>query len=292
MPELCFGVFVTANSGSGQMSVLRLPELVTRHLFPPRADSGPGTEAGRMHEDTSRFDGRYMTNRRSFSGLEKLWLLYQPLVQIRSDDDGRLIMRTDDVELWEQVRPLLFRKAGGSEKIQFQQDDDGTILRFVHQLGHTSYERVGFADSPDFLRLSLGALLFMSVLTIVAYAARAIRSRAVFSAHGTLVRRLPVLELAAACGGIALCTTLGMALNRFRQGGLMYDFPPASLTAAVAASVLVSVLVLLLVAAMPAVWTETLWSIRSKIRFSLLALSGSTAVVALWKWNLLSPLTG
>lgn len=289
VPKLRFGVFVSANQGPGRAAVFRIPSLLIENLFPQNSVQVREAPLPGHKDGTRRYEGTYMNNRRSFTKLEKLTSLFDGKAEVASAQGGYLTIDDGKLTTWTEYAPLTFRNVDSGEVIVFEQDDDGTIVRFNHPLGHMSYEKIGLLSTPIYFWTSLWLVFGLSLTTLLT-AWRHRRSADVTQSSGTRFHGWTSrIAIVSACATLLLCSILGISLREIAAGGqpLFYEFPSTSAKLAVLISNAATILYVSLVGNAPFVARDRSWTIFQRFHYAIFALASLAAIIALAQWNLL-----
>ncbi|WP_179957413.1 serine hydrolase domain-containing protein [Exilibacterium tricleocarpae] len=282
VPELNFGVFLSINMQDGNLSSLAIPRVLVKALFPAKqtlADISPPAD---FSERAQRFAGHYMNNRRSSTTMEKFFEIATKYNAISVDKDGYLLR--SDGTAWLEVAPLTFRNARSNDMMVFEEDENGSILRYVTDLhyGVRSAERVGFLQTPTFLYLSLGLALLLSITSLLGAWHRKGREP---EAQQAWPGRMPVLAALGVMGFLVCLLFMLVQLSAY-SGGV---YPTSGMVLVKWVSIAVSlVLAGLAFSALP-VWQVSQWRLGRKIHHSAFAAIGLCVIYALWQWNLFGP---
>lgn len=288
-PELQFGVFVSINQGPGTLPVYHIPELLVKNLFPNKNTLANPKPPADFAERGKRFVGTYMNNRRSFTGLEKLSVLDASPAKVSVDDEGYLLIADGDVSAWVEIAPLTFRNVENDSVVVFDEDSNGNILRYNGERGHASYEKISFFETPAFLKIALGVMLFFSITTLLGAWRRRIIANVSAAVDGSKSHWSARLAFWCACGGVLLGLSVAFAVQQVSTGGsaLLFHFPPSSLVFTIWVALIVSLMLLFLLLSVVPAWKIGEWSLWRKLHHSLFALAGVMLIVGLWQWNLL-----
>lgn len=276
LPDQRLGVFVSTNSDNGRAAVARLSRLIVEHLHPELRPT-PVTPAVDL-VDTRPWTGEYRSNRRNFSGIERLFLSFGATVQLRGAADGSLtLIRASGATRYLPVAPDQYREIDGHGRLALRADGG-----FVIDPGLAVFEPVRFRESHALLLLGLLGATLLSLMRLAAVLWRWWR-------HDWLPRDLAALRPGVALVWLSALTALALAVfDALAQGTqLIYTFPGTLLVGAVRLLQLASVLTLIELG-----WTIYRWRSLPSHRTRAVAIGSSAllllTVALLAEWRLLA----
>lgn len=230
-------------------------------------------------ERAGDYAGVYNNSRGSFTRIEAIM---RPLggMKVAAMPDNTLLIGD---KRYVEVEPNLFRALYGTERVAFQQAEDGSIDRFVMDgFGVFEFYRVPFYETGDFTLLVMGLSLLAAVTVLLgaAYQWRQLR------AAGAAEQRAAYTSVAFAALTVAFYATLGIGVG----GGLddLFYGLPFTLKAALVFPLLLVPVVLYHLYQCAQVWRQHLFhGTWARIRYSVVTV---IAVLSLWFyyfWNLL-----
>jgi len=272
VPQLGLGVFVAANSASGRELAETLPSAIVGAFyarpqpFPPEPSSALASHAG-------AFEGRYLSTRRAYGGLEGFIGLLTSASTVRVTAQGRLLT----TGLGGETRS--WTPSGAPETGDFVSDDradrisfrmqDGRAVSFLTSDGAELYERIGFWRSTAALWLAAGLTGLAAALTLAGAARRDRREirQSQIQNRGSLVQNLQA--------GLWLLSFALFAAWAWRirdPARLAFDWPGSLLVTASACALVAACLTITTLVALPAVWrggrrVES-WPLLRKAAFS------------------------
>lgn len=268
--ELQAGVFVSQNSTASADPVQRLPDRVFDRLI---AESGWPEPAPAVVEDAeTRAEaaaGRYLSNRRAYSGLEKLFA-GTALTSVQAEGAAIIVSTPAGSARFWPVGPDVYENRLG-ERVQFLRNEEGEIFRMAGTMGVHTHDRVGPASDPLLLFAAMGAAVFFSLTTWLGLWRRLGRGQTVTG----LGRALSLLDLAIAGLVFAFAGILGAAvaaLSNFSMATLA-DYPPDPLPLFMLTGTLLTLAAGLAALATVPVWAGSGWSIWRKLHHTLFALA-------------------
>ncbi|MFU8863249.1 MAG: hypothetical protein ACNA7O_04990 [Rhodobacterales bacterium] len=285
IPEIGAGVFISQNGGTGA----QLPYVVPSELLGVMA-ARAGLEAAQP--DTvpnaaaraAEAAGRYLTNRRTFSGPGQLLAALSPMT-VTALPDGALLIPTP-LSQWpvrhEPIAPGIWQDARGA-RVAFLRDETGQIVRLADGTGAQTHERLrGLAD-PVWLWLTLGLAALLSVTSLLGLTWRhGLRGG---TRLGTLAAAVP------SAGALSVIAFIGAgvaaALAAARLGSdYLFDQPQPTLEVFLVMGDVVAVVAVLAVLALVPVWRVAGWSPWRRIHDTLFALSLAALAAFLLRWGL------
>lgn len=143
VPELKLGVFVNTNTAGGGDLTERLPKLIVEQFYPapPSRLRRPGDP--RLVSQAGLYAGRYITTRRSYTGLEKFLDLLESDDHVRVTPSGYLVLKVGrETTSWVPDGPAgHFVAAEGDQRLVFSLDGRGRATGFPTARGGASEER-------------------------------------------------------------------------------------------------------------------------------------------------------
>jgi hypothetical protein len=277
-PALEFGVFISINQRDGTGAINRVPLLLQRHLFaePPPIQPGEGAVEALPGP---QFGGNYLTNRRSYTTLEKFNFLTRGQARVDIGEDGHLLYTAgDDTSAWYGIAPLVFRNAQSGAVMTFDADAEGNIVRVNDAGGYVSLEKVSFVETPRFLYLALAVGALFGAATLISLV-RGWRRRSFVRP-----RFAPDGFAAGMAVAVLLADVCFLTASSSQAGGS--EWPPPALLTLVWLSNASALLAVGLLASTLVLWSR--FGIRAPSRFLYLALglAGVVMTIALNEWNL------
>ena len=285
MPEIGAGVFISQNGGTGASLPFLAPDMILAALAD---DAGLAAPAPRTVPDAqaSAADaaGRYLNNRRAFSGPAQVLAALSPLT-VTANSDGSLLVPTATLQAlsrFEPIAPDLWQDPLG-DRLWLIRDEDGRVVRLADGTGAHTHERVRGIDDPVWLSASLGVAALLALTTLLGLVWRhGLRGG---SSLGNLASGLAVTG--AASVWMLIGAGVVTALTAARLGSeFLFDQPQPSLTAFVAMSHLVVGLAGLILLSLALVWRAAGWSLWRRLHHSLFALALVALAVMMVQWGL------
>lgn len=285
IPEICAGVFISQNGGTGANLPFVVPTellgVLAARSWLEAAEPEPVPDAAARAAEAA---GRYLTNRRTFSGPGQLLAALSPMT-VTALPDGALLIPTPLSQgpvRHEPIAPDIWQDARGA-RMAFLRDETGQIVRLADGTGAQTHERLrGLAD-PVWLWLTLGLAALLSVTSLLGltwrHGLRGGRLLGTLVAAVSLVGAITVIALIGA--GVAA------ALAAARLGSdYLFDQPQPTLEVFLVMGDVVAVVAVLAVLALVPVWRVARWSPWRRIHDTLFALSLATLAAFLLRWGL------
>lgn len=297
VPGLDLGVFITANTETGEALTRRFADrLVAQFYGPAQIFPRPGVQA--LRAEAGQYEGQYLGSRRAYGGLEAFINRPTLMATVKVTEDGRLLTRTaeDGVQTWVPEGDPgrgRFISATGYERLAFALDGGRRAESFKTSSNLMTYQRAGFWNTP-------GALLAAACLTLLCAAATLagvfLRNRREFrettiQGRASLVQNIQAVLWFA---GLALFGLWSVKLADVAR--VMYDWPGLELIMASACALVAAALTVTTAVILPAVWRGgrrlDSWTGWRKAGFTLTVLVYLAFTVLLGVWGGLAPWAG
>ncbi len=289
VPQLGLGVFVAANSDTGDRLVRTLPELLVARFYagPPAAANPPRTA------DSRPLEGLYVSTRRTYHGLEGFVGRLTRMWTVRGEPGGALaITGPEGGGRWLPTdTPGRFEAADGTAAaLGFMLDREGRGRAFLDPGGAWGAERVDWLHQPAVLASAaflaeLAALLTLAGLFV--RDAREYRQSARQVTASRLQSSTAVLWL------LALTAFTVFALTGVRAGALQRDWPNPLLVAASSVALAAGLLTVAQLTQLPGVWRSERrvqgWGAWRRLRHSATVLVFAAFTFVLLGWGALEP---
>ena len=170
IPDFDLGVFVSTNTSTGKPLTERLPKLIVERFYAPAALQPGRAGDPALVSHAFLYEGRYITSRRAFSGLEELADLLESHDRVWVSPKGFLHTRLDGtVRTWvPDNAPGRFVDAYGTDKLTFTLDGDGRARWFPFPRGTYAAERAGLLLNETLFRVFAVLALATAVATGIA----------------------------------------------------------------------------------------------------------------------------
>jgi CubicO group peptidase (beta-lactamase class C family) len=285
IPEIGAGVFISQNGGTGVSLPFIAPDLILAELAaeaglaPPDPQAVPDA-AARAQEVA----GRYLNNRRTFTGWAQFFGALSPL-DIVATSDGALMIQTNILPVpsrFEPIGPDLWQDAQGN-RVRVVRDAGGDILRIADGTGAHSHERARGLTDPNWLTVAFGLAVLLAVTTLLGFVwRRGLKGGTPggrLAAGTALVSAASVLLFAGAGIAAALAATqLGSTY--------IFDQPQPTLQAILVLADVVAVVAVALLLSLVAVWRVDGWNLWRRLHQTGFALSLAGFAGLLLYWGL------
>ncbi len=287
VPDLDLGIFVSTNTNTGGRFVYSFVSEFVRRFFTDGATRGPEPAddfAGRG----KRFEGTYLSNRRSYTLLEKIIQMPRGFTKVSVTDDGYLLVSAGgETKRYVEIAPLTFREVGGQSTIAFRADEDGDISRLLTSFGVTAGERVGFFAGPLWFGLILALAVVTAIGCGVGWWLRRGRGREPEESNyerwsGHLLPGLGVLW-------IVFLALFGGAVAQMAARGseALYGYPSVLLIMSLWIAMLGVLGTVAALASLWPLWRDGHWPLWRRIRHSLVCAVWFGFVLTLHGWNII-----
>jgi CubicO group peptidase (beta-lactamase class C family) len=294
VPDLSLGVFVAVNTDSGHALPALLPAAIVREFYAaPEAAPRPGSPE--LVAQAAAFDGRYLSTRRAYSGLEGFVGRILGAARVKVTPEGRLVTRDKSgPQVWvPEGSPAAdgrFVALQGEERLAFRMAD-GQAQAFQTTGAAASFERISFWRSVDALKLFAALTAAAAALTLIGTALRNHRE----------LRESPVQSRASLVQNLQAALWLG-AIGAFvawlvrisaQPARAVFDWPGAALVSASACGLVAAALTATTVVLLPAVWRGgrrvDSWPVSRRLAYTLTTLIYAIFAVLLARAGALSP---
>lgn len=304
VPELGLGIFIAANTETGDTLTRAYPELLIRHVegvvTPAPRQPAQTYAADRAYYDSLR--GAYVSTRRAYGGLEGAVTRLINTVDVDVDAQGRLIVAAPDgASAYAATAARGFFIPQETNPLGPQIGNDGLHFLFKPQGGHATafetsanmarYERVGWFHRPSTLYFLTALMLGSCVLVLMGL------SRVGQREHPTD----PQVAATWISYAAAAVWILAIALfNSWRQGltgdpsALFTRWPSGQLQMASWLAVMASLATLFQLGNLYRVYEEAHyhadgWALWQKVMHTLLNIGWLAYAVLLMAWGALTP---
>ncbi len=285
IPEIKAGVFISQNGGTGASLPLLAPDLILAELAADAGLAAPAPEAVPDAADRAiEAAGRYLNNRRTFSGWAQFFGALSPLV-VTATPDGALMLPTGKLPAptrFELIGPDLWQNAQG-DRIALIRDAAGRIIRLADGTGAHTQERVSGLADPVWLFASFGVAFLLSLTMLVELIWR----------HGMKGgSRAGELAAGVATAGAAMVWVFVLAgiaagLSAARLGSeYIFDQPQPTLKAVLGLSDGVAIVAAAVLLSLVLVWRAPGWSLWRRLHQTAFALSLVAFGGLLLRWGL------
>jgi hypothetical protein len=284
IPELDFGFFASTNTNTGFGVIRDLPAMIVERYLEPRDTPGYLVPPADFAERGERFSGSYISNRRSYTKLEKFAAVFMDSARVSLTKDGYLVVSSPGGAIrFVEVDALTFRQADGEDILKFIEDESGKITGFVTDDPDNVMDRAGlFEDRSRVINLSAIALLVCVGVLIAAWYRR--RQR-IEQATGERLASALLWLTALIWLGFAIPFGLAMAEIAGNLEAAMYSYPSSMLVNSLAVACVATVLTLIDVLFLYSVWSRRSWATGRRLRHTLAVLVFAVLVLMLHDLN-------
>lgn len=285
IPEIDAGVFISQNGGTGAS----LPFLAADRILVALARDAGLREvmAPDLPDAQARADeaaGRYLTNRRTFSGRAQFFGALDVL-HLTATPDGALLLPTATLPApsrFELIGPDLWQNAQG-DRILLIRNEDGKIARLADGTGAHTHDRLSGLADPKWLWFSFGGAVLLSVTTLLDLLWR--HGLGGGSVAGTVAAGI---SLAGAVGILGLLSAgLAAGLAAARLGSeYLFDQPQPTLEVSFVAADGVAVVAGAVVLSLVLVWRAPGWSLWRRLHHSVFAVALAACSGLMLSWGL------
>ena len=285
IPELQVGIFISQNGGSGARLPFLAPDLILCHLDAEAGLAAPDAqEVPDALERAQEAAGRYISNRRAFSGPAQFVAALEGF-SVTALPDGAILAPAPLLATmlrYEPVAPDIWQDARG-DRLLLIRDEDGAVLRIADGTGTNSYERVTPATDPMLLAASLGggAVLSLTMLLGLIWR-RGLRGGSRWGAAAALAGVAGAVSVWAMLGaGVAAGMTAANLGSEF-----LFDQPQPTLTAFYALGHVAVVMAGIVLLSLAPAWAAPGWSLWRRLHHTAFALVLVGMAATLLNWGL------
>jgi len=285
IPEIAAGVFISQNGGTGAGLPLILPNLILATLAEEAGLRDPARQdVPDAQARAAEAAGRYLTNRRPFSGPTQFFGALSVL-SVTATPDGALLLPTAILPApsrFEPIGPDLWQDAQG-DRIRLIRNDDGRIVRLADGTGAHTHERLSGLADPIWLWFSLGGAALLSVTTLLGLLWRhGLRGG---SRAGSIAAGLSIAGAVSILGLVAVGLAAGLAAARLGSEYL-FDQPQPTLELFLAAADIVAVVAAAVLLSLVLVWRAPGWGLWRRLHHSVFAIVLAAFSGLMLRWGL------
>jgi hypothetical protein len=294
LPDQDVGLFFSYNSAGGEQAREELFDAFLDRYYPAPDSSTEKPPAG-FRERAGRFTGTYESTRAAQASPEKLNALRGTL-SVNTTGDGALLTKGTfggDPQRWVEVKPLIFREAGGQDTMVFREDGQGRITALFFDSSPTgAFVRLAWYETPAFHigLLAVCVVIFLSAIVLWPVGTLLGRRKGEAGAPRLSLARL-ARWLAGGASALSILYLIGytLVLSNPNPVELLYGDPPL-LHAVGTLSLLIVVLVAGASPLTVPAWMRHYWGVAARVHYTLVVLAGLAFVWFLYYWNLLEEL--
>ncbi|MFU8816670.1 MAG: serine hydrolase [Pseudomonadales bacterium] len=291
IPELDFGVFVSANtSGGGYALISEFVAALVGRYFPPGPETlrdRPTAPAGRP---LAEYAGTYLSTRRPYTTVERLFMTSG--VRVAVMEDGTLIASSPMGE--DRLQPLGgddFRNMSNGQLVRFAADRHGAIHLVLLPVPIMVMERVGLLANPLFLYGCLAVAALIMIGAVIGVWLRRKRQR-----H--LPRQMPLPQTPAEAWAARMAVLTAAAwLVVYAVGAaalapiaadislVFFAFPSPTFVVALVLVLVAALLTVLAALLLYPVWRHGSWPLSRRLRHTGVVLAAVVTVLVLHDFN-------
>jgi CubicO group peptidase (beta-lactamase class C family) len=287
IPELDFGLFASSNTApGGARMVFDLPSLVAARYFPPGTESAVLTPPEDFTERAERFEGTYTSNRRNYTMLEKLPLIFMSTVKVAATDDGYLVVESPgSAQRFVEAAPLTFHEVDGDGIMKFVENSKGKITGFVtDQVVHRMDRTTGFDVSTTIEVVAAAALLVCLGVVIAAWYRR---KQKIDQSGGERLASFVLVVTALTwlvCFAVSGFAATGMMGD---DNAVMFDFPSSMMVRALVITLIGVIETVVCVVLLYPVWSRKRWGLGRRLRHTFVVAVMVVLVLVLYNLNMI-----
>ncbi len=296
IPALGLGVFVAANTETGEGLTAALASAVVGRFYAPPAQLAPEPSAW-LKDHAAAFAGGYLTTQRAYTGMEQFANLLQDGARVSVTPDGVLLTPgREGPHRWTPAPGasldapyVTFQEVGGPNVLVFEMKD-GQAQRWFAPSGRAAYER-----SNLFAQVWLVAALAAATgaASIGAIGSLFLRDRREFR-QTTVQGWADAAQVSSAILWLGGLVCFGIwELGASDEANLVYGWPGPWLVIASACAFVATVLTVVGLGLLPIVWRGgrrlDSWTAGRKARFTVSTLVFALFAVMLGLWGALEP---
>ncbi|MFZ5669224.1 MAG: serine hydrolase domain-containing protein [Pseudomonadota bacterium] len=290
VPELNLGVFVAANSESGERLTTELAGRLVERFYGPSPGLPPAGSAW-LKANARAFAGQYLGDRRAYGGLEKFIGLINARTVVSVTDEGFLrIKGFDSTSTWVPLdRQGRFRELGGWRRLTFVMRE-GRAAGYFPPSGVVYFERAGVFAGQGWLTV-LALLAFVAALATLA--GLFLRDRKDHRETPTQMRASLIQTTQALLWLLAFLSFGVWGLKAADVTAIFFDWPGGWLLTASSCALVAALLSLAALALTLFVWRGgrrvDSWTMGRKMRFTATALIYAAFSLVLFLRGALAP---
>lgn len=285
IPEIGAGVFISQNGGTGASLPFLAPDVILAALA---AEAGltvsttqPVPDAGARAAEAA---GRYLNNRRSFSGPTQILAALSPLTVTALPDGALLVSNAtlQSISRFEPVAPDLWQDPLG-DRLWLVRDAQGRVVRLADGTGAHTHERVQGLGDPVWLGTGFGIALLLALTTLMGLLWR--RGLQGGTRAGTLAAGAAVAG--AVSVWILIAAGVVTALTAAQLGSeFLFDQPQPSLSTFMVLGDVVAVAAAVVLLSLVIVWRAKGWSLARRMHHGAFALALAGLALLMVRWGL------
>lgn len=273
VPDLGLGVFVAANSETGERLTAQITGRIVQRFYGP-AQTLPEAGSSWLKQNARVFEGEYVGTRRSYRGLEQFIGLIDARTRVDVTEAGYLrISGRESSSLWvPDGSGGRFHELGGWRRIAFAMHD-GRASGFYPASGAALYQRVGlFGGQAWLVNLAvLAAIAAFATLLGLLMRDRKEHRETPMQRRASLMQTTQAILWLLAMGALALWA--GKASD---IAAIFFDWPGGWMLTASSCALVAAILSAVTLFLLPFIWrggrrVES-WTVGRKLRFTVTTL--------------------
>lgn len=283
VPDLGIGVFITTNGADLAIAPQIMGRQIVKKIIGDRSKGTP-PYAPFSAADAEPFLGSYMTTRRSYDGLTKLFSAFAGAGTVSFSPNNGLIVNAGTPEEYFPIGDLAFHSPKSGEVIAFELDDDGKAKYFTVGYGHTTMHRMPSDTNPQALFF---ALALAGVISMTQFAA-AWRRRSENKPANIWTLQLFRLSLFSAASMTAVLLALLVVVAHMSLLGrdVIFAWPMASINPLLMLILLQLLCTLGLLAGLVPAFTKSSLNAWRKLHYVLLTIVFANLMIQFNNWNM------
>ncbi len=283
VPDLDLGVFISTNTTGGGGALIDgfVPALVERYFEPgPLTVPPPGddVEAGRP---LSAYAGTYLSSRRPFTTVERLFMLNA--VSVTAADDHLVIAAPGGEVRLDPLGGDDFRDADDGARVEFTSNAAGEVNALLLPIPVMVLEKVGPLENPTVL---YGVLVLAAFVMACALVGAWLRRRQppqqtpaeAWASRAVILTCLAWLVVYAV--GLVGIGNLGADF-----AAVFYEFPSSAFVMALALALVAAVLTVLSALLLYPVWSDASWPLWRRLRHTGVVMAAVATLLVLREFN-------
>jgi CubicO group peptidase (beta-lactamase class C family) len=285
IPEIGAGVFISQNGGTG----LSLPYLAPDMILAVLAAEGglvapPPSPVPDARARAAEAAGRYLSNRRAFSGPAQVLAALAPLT-VAPTADGALLLPTATLQAFSRFEPIapdLWQDPLG-DRLWMIRDAEGRIVRLADGTGTQTHERVQGLDDPVWLLAGLGLATLLAMTTLLGLLWR--RGLKGGSRMGTAAAWVALTGAVLVWAMLGSAVAMGIAAAQLGSE-FLFDQPQPTAAVFLTLADALAVLSALMVIALVFVWRAPDWSMGRRLHQTAFAFALAVLAGLMVRWGL------
>lgn len=269
VPDLGLGVFVAANSETGERLTAQITGRIVQRFYGP-APTLPEAGSPWLKQNARAFEGEFVSTRRSYRGLEQFIDLIDVRTRVDVTDAGYLRVSSREwSSLWvPDGSGGQFHELGGWRRMTFV-TRDGRATGFYPASGTVMFQRVGFFGGQGWL---VNLALLAAIAAFATLLGLLMRDRKDHR-ETPMQRRASLMQTTQAVLWLLAMGALGLWANKAGDiAAIFFDWPGGWMLTASSCALVAAILSAVTLALLPFIWrggrrVES-WTVGRKLRFT------------------------